>query len=179
MQKNKFKNYAARITSLAMLTAVSVVIGIICKNLFTVGVYYRFTLENLGVIFAGVFFGPGAGVIVALAVDTISCVLSTNPVINPIISLGAATVGFLSGAVVKYIFRGRRDTVSLIAATASAHTVGQVIIKSIGKIIYYGMPWYGIFIGLLCSIVAGALEIIIIRTLYKNPQIHKFIVRNT
>lgn len=177
MSKNK--HYAVYITALAMLTAVSVVIGIVCKNLFTVGVYYRFTLENLGVIFAGIFFGPGAGVIVALAADTISCVLSTNPAINPIISLGAAAVGFVSGAVMKYIYHGKVSTASVAVSSGTAHLFGQVIIKSIGKMIYYGMPWYGIFIGFASSIAACTIEVIIIRILSKNPQIHKFIVRNT
>ncbi len=177
MSKNK--NYAVYITALAMLTAVSVVIGIVCKNLFTVGVYYRFTLENLGVIFAGVFLGPAAGAVVALATDTISCLLSSNPMINPIISVGAVAVGFISGAVIKYIYRGRTSTVTVSVSAGLAHLFGQVLVKSIGKMVYYGMPWYGIFIGLILSIAACTLEVIIIRILSNNPQIHKFIVRNT
>ncbi len=176
MSKNK--KSTVRVTVLAMMIAVSVVLGIICKNLFTVAVYYRFTLENLSIIFAGIFFGPAAGAVVALAADAISCLLSTNPVINPIISLGALAVGFVSGAVSRYAFRNRRDTAAIAVSAVSAHIVGQVIIKSIGKIIYYGMPWYGIFIGLLCSAVAVTLEIVAIRAIYNNPQIHKFINRN-
>ncbi len=176
MSKNK-KN-TTKVTVLAMLIAVSVVLGILCKNLFTVAVYYRFTLENLGVIFAGIFFGPAAGAIVAFAADTISCLLSTNPVINPIISLGSLAVGFVSGAVSRYVFRDRRDTMVIAVSAVSAHIVGQVIIKSIGKMIYYGMPWYGIFIGLGCSAVAVIVEIVAIRAIYNNPQIYKFINRN-
>ena len=45
--------------------------------------------------------------------------------------------------------------------------------------IYFGMPWIGIFIGLGCSVLACAVEVIIIRTLMKNAEIRKFIFRLT
>ena len=179
MSKNKIKKYSvAKVTTLAMLTAISVVVGILCKNFFTVAVYYRFTIENIGVIFAGIFFGPAAGVLVGVAVDMISCLLSTNPAINPIIMLGAATVGALSGVVSRYVIKEHSLRQFALSAAAS-HLFGQVIIKSIAKMIYFGMPWYGIFIGLLCSILACAIEVFIIRALWKNKEIHKFLIKIT
>ena len=45
--------------------------------------------------------------------------------------------------------------------------------------IYFGMPWYGIFIGLACSALACAAEVMIIRTLMKNTEIRKFVFRLT
>ena len=66
-----------------------------------------------------------------------------------------------------------------ILSAAAAHLLGQVIIKSIGKMIYFGMPWYGIFIGLACSVLACAAEVMIIRTLMKNTEIRKFVFRLT
>lgn len=175
MQKNKIRySKAALITLLAMLTAVSVVIGILCKNLFTVAVYYRFTLENLGILFAGIFFGPGAGVLVGVAVDAISCLLSTNPAVNPVIMLGAVTVGAVSGITAKYIVK-KEGLRQYIVSAAAAHLLGQVIIKSIGKMIYFGMPWYGIVIGLVCSAAACAVEVTVIQLLMKNAEVRKFI----
>ena len=50
-----------------------------------------------------------------------------------------------------------------------------MIIKSIGKMITFGMPWYGIFIGLAFSAVAGAIEYSVIMMLAKNKQISRFI----
>ena len=174
MPKNETtRKKTALITLFAMLTAISVVVGILCKNLFTVAVYYRFTLENIGIIFAGIFFGPGAGALVGIAVDVISCLLSTNPAVNPVIMLGALTVGVSSGIVSRYVVR-ERGLRQYILSAAAAHLLGQVIIKSIGKMIYFGMPWYGIFIGLACSVLACAAEVMIIRTLMKNTEIRKF-----
>lgn len=166
---------ASVITVLSMLTAISVVVGIVCKNLFTVAVYYRFTLENIGVIFVGIFFGPTAGVLVGVAVDVISCVLSSNPALNPIITVGAVAVGAISGIVSRYIVKehGMRQ---FVLADAVAHLFGQVLIKSVAKMIYFGMPWYGIFIGALCSALACAAETVIIRALWKNREVHKFLL---
>jgi ECF transporter S component (folate family) len=177
-KNNSIRSGAARLTVFAMLTAISVVVGILCKNLFTVGVYYRFTLENIGVIFAGIFFGPGAGALVGVAVDVISCLLSANPAVNPVITLGALTVGVSAGVVSRYIVR-ERGLRQYILSAATAHLLGQVIIKSVGKIIYFGMPWIGIFIGLACSVLACAVEVIVIRTLMKNTEIRKFVFRIT
>lgn len=177
MQKNKtIHGKAALITLLAMLTAVSVVIGILCKNLFTVAVYYRFTLENLGILFAGIFFGPGAGALVGIAVDAISCLLSTNPAVNPVIMLGAAVVGVVSGVSAKYLVK-TRGLRQYIVCAALSHLFGQVIIKSIGKMLYFGMPWYGIAIGIACSAAACAAEVAIIHLLMKKPAVRKFILR--
>lgn len=179
MPKNKsIRGGAARLTLFAMLTAISVVVGILCKNLFTVGVYYRFTLENIGVIFAGIFFGPGAGALVGVAVDVISCLLSTNPAVNPVITLGALTVGVSAGVVARYAVR-ERGLRQYILSGAAAHLLGQVLIKSVGKMLYFGMPWFGIFIGLACSVLACGMEVLLITTLMKNTEIRKFVFRLT
>ena len=153
---SKSKKIVRIITASALLAALSAVIGIFCKNLFTFNVYYRFTLENAPVILAGMVFGPGVGAAVGVCADAISCLLSSNPALNPIISLGAATVGVLSG-IVPYIIR-KKGALQTAVAVASAHIVGQVAIKSIGKILYFSMPWEGIFIGLGFSVVAVIIE---------------------
>ena len=98
--------------------------------------------------------------------------------LNPVIMLGAVTVGVSSGAVAKYIVR-ERGLKQYIASAATAHLLGQVIIKSVGKMLYFGMPWVGIFIGLGCSILACTAEVAIIRILTKNTEIRKFLFRLT
>jgi ECF transporter S component (folate family) len=119
-------------------------------------------------------FGPGAGVLVGVAVDAFSCRLSTNPAVNPVIMLGAVTVGAVSGITAKYIVK-KEGLRQYIVSAAAAHLLGQVIIKSIGKMIYFGMPWYGIVIGLVCSAAACAVEVAVIQLLMKNAEVRKFI----
>ncbi len=162
---------ARALTLSAMLAAMSVVIGIVCKNFLTY-IYYRITFENLPVIFAGILFGPFVGAVVGVCADAVSCLASSNPSINPVISLGALLVGFTSGLVSHHI-SFKSETARLVASVAMAHLIGQVIVKSIGKMLWYGMPWWGAFIGLGISAFVGTLEFFAIRLLLDNPGIKK------
>lgn len=158
------------LTLAAMLIAMSVVIGILCKNFLTWNIYYRFTLENLPVFFAGVAFGPFVGAAVALCADLISCLCSTNPALNPLISLGALAVGFLGGFVSHHL-SFRSENARLLCTVALGHLIGQVGLKSLAKILMYGMPWYGIFLGLGFSVLAGTIEFFLLRALFRNGSI--------
>ena len=158
------------ITLTAMLIAMSVVIGIICKNFLTWNIYYRFTLENLPIFFAAIAFGPFLGAAAGVIADLVSCLCSTNPAVNPIISLGALMVGFVAGLVSHHI-HFKKDGARIGCSIALGHLIGQVGIKSIGKILWYGMPWYGIFLGLGFSVLAGVVEFIVLRALFRNKGI--------
>ncbi len=153
-----------------MLAAVSAVIGIVCKNFFTFNIYYRVTFENLPIIFAGILFGPFAGAAAGIVADATSCLMSTNPVINPIISAGAACVGFCAGAVPRWIIRNPGNA-QIALSVVSSHLIGQVIIKSIGKIVFFYMPWWGAFVGLGISVVVGTLEFFAIRYIMSRKSI--------
>ena len=158
------------LTLTAMLIAMSVVIGILCKNFLTWNIYYRFTLENLPIFFVAIAFGPFMGAAAGVIADLVSCLCSTNPAVNPIISIGALMVGLMAGLISHHI-KFNSDLIRIICSVAAGHIVGQVGIKSIGKILWYGMPWYGIFIGLGFSVVAGAIEVFLLRYLFKNKGI--------
>ncbi len=157
----------------SMLVAMSTVIGIICKNLFTMGIYHRITFENLPVIFASVTLGPIYGAVIALASDFISCICSTNPMFNPLVSLGAICVGFFSGIGAK-VFRKSAD-MKVVAGAVMGHFFGQVIVKSIAKILYFGMPWWGIAISVLTSGFACFFEILTIRLLLQNRAVSNYL----
>lgn len=163
-----------KIAIAAMLMALSVVIGIVCKNLLTFSVYYRITFENLPVILAACLFGPWYGAAVGVGADLVSCVCSTNPNVNPIISIGAFAVGLCAGVAARYIIK-EKGKVQTALAVALAHLVGQVGIKSVGKMVYFAMPWYGIFIGLGISVVVGIVEYWVINRIRSDKQIMSFV----
>ncbi len=162
-----------KIAVAAMLMALSVVIGVVCKTFFTYGIYYRITFENLPVILAACLFGPWYGAAVGVGADLVSCVCSPNPNVNPIISLGALSVGLCAGIVVRYVVK-KKSKLQTAVAVALAHLVGQVAIKSVGKMVYYYMPWEGIFIGLAVSVVVGVVEFWVIECIRNNKQIMAF-----
>ena len=174
--KNKTNPALRKVCITAMLTALSVVIGIFCKNFFTWQIYYRVTFENLPLIMVGYCFGPVWGFAAAVIADLVSCLCSVNPAVNPIITCGAALVGILSGtvpALARAAGKKYNAKLTLALSVASAHLFGQVIVKSIGKIVFYAMPWVGVFIGLGISCVVGVAEFFLIRLILKIREIGK------
>ncbi len=160
-------------TMAAMLTAMSVVIGIFCKTLLNFGGgLYRITFENLPILISGIMFGPVVGGIVGLATDIISYLLSPQMYpINPIVTAGAFSVGLVSGFFSHYIFK-KRGYMRIIISSALAHIVGSMIIKPIGLFQFYGVlvlwriPLY---------LVIASLEITVICLMYKHRTVKRLI----
>ena len=160
------------LTAAAMLTALSIVIGIFCKTFLNFGLgLFRITFENFPIILSGIMFGPIVGMLVGVSSDVISFVLSTQTfAISPIVTLGAGLVGLVSGAV----FHGKTKnfgTKRMVVSVFSAHIVGSMLVKSVGLFVYYGflvvwrIPLY---------IVIATLEAIIICVMAKNKNFHHF-----
>ena len=157
----------------AMLTAMSVVIGIFCKTLLNFGDgLFRITFENLPIIFSGVFLGPIAGALTGIASDLISYLLSaqTYPP-NLIVTAGAAFIGFTSGLVAKLVVK-ERGSLQIIVAGGVAHIVGSMIIKPIGLFQFYG--WMVLFRIPMYLVIAPA-EIAVLCLLYKNKSFCRMI----
>ena len=170
MKKNMSKSIKA-LTTAAMLTAMSVIIGIICKNFLNFGGgLFRITFENLPIILTGILYGPIVGCAVGVATDLISYFLSAQiypP--NLIVTLGAAMVGAVSGLLAKYVVK-KRGYAQIIISGAAAHIVGSMIIKPIGLFQFY--QWSVLF-RIPLYLVIAPIEIIIICLLYKNSAFRK------
>ena len=150
----------------AMLTAMSVVIGILCKNFlnFANGLL-RVTFENLPVIMAGILFGPLVGALVGAASDLVSYIFSSQALPpNPMVTVGAISVGVVSGVVAKYIVK-KRSIKQIIFSAGAAHVVGSMIIKSIGLYQFYN---YGVLLRIPLYLVIAPLEILVLCTLFKR-----------
>ncbi len=129
------------ITSAAMMTAISVVIGIFCKNYMNFGVppgLFRVTFENLPIIMSGILYGPIIGGVVGVLTDLISYLLSSQAYPpNLIVTLGAAMAGIIAGLVARFIIR-KKGILQIIAAGGFAHLIASMIIKPIGLYQFYG-----------------------------------------
>lgn len=154
-----------------MLTSMSVVIGIFCKSYLNFcGGLIRITFENLPIILSGILFGPVLGAVVGAATDLISYLLS--PQIYPpnlIVTLGAATIGFLSGIVSRLIIR-KRGYAQIAHATVLAHAVGSMLIKTIGLFQFF--QW-AVLWRIPLYIVIAAVELFVLCLLYKNATFRK------
>ena len=172
MRKNRFNRIdTVTLTVAAMLTAISIVIGIFCKNFLNFGGgLFRVTFENLPIILSGIMYGPVVGGMVGVATDLVSYLLSSQSYPpNLIVTLGCAAVGIVSGAVSRYLIKtpGMRQ---IIMSGALAHIVGSMIIKPIGLYTFYGMY---VWVRIPLYLMIAPIEIAIICLLYKNSNFRR------
>ena len=169
MQKNNYRRFdTVTVTVAAMLTAISIVIGIFCKNFLNFGGgLFRITFENLPIILSGIMYGPLVGGMVGVATDLVSYLLSSQiypP--NLIVTLGCAMVGITSGVISRYVIKspGKKQ---IIVSGMFAHLIGSMVIKSIGLYTFYGMY---VLVRIPMYLIIATIEIVIICLLYKNSN---------
>ena len=154
----------------AMMTALCVVIGLVCKTYLTFGAI-RITFENLPVLLAGIVLGPVYGAVVGIASDLISAPLSGFG-INPVITLGAALIGFVSGILSNHVLK-KKSFLSITASCITAHSVGSMLVKSAG-LLMYSYPIQMVLLRVPLYLAIGAVESYFIYCLLKNKAILNF-----
>ena len=160
------------LTVAAMLTAISVVIGIFCKNFLNFGGgLFRITFENFPIILSGYCFGPVVGGLVGVATDLISYLLS-NQVYPPnlIVTAGAFLIGFVSGLLFRVPMKNR--TLRIVFSASVAHLFGSVIVKSIGLYQFYGIA---VLWRIPVYLVIASLEILLICLLFRRKSFSNLI----
>ena len=161
------------LTTSAMLTALSIVIGIFCKTFLDFGFgLFRITFENFPIILSGIMFGPLVGTLVGVSSDVLSYVLSSQSfAISPIVTIGSALVGFVSGIVSHRLIK-KEGIARIVLSVVFSHLVGSVIVKSLGLFVYYG--WLVLWRIPLYTVIA-TLEAVLLVAMYKNKNFHAII----
>lgn len=174
MQKNSkvFKNLKI-LCCCAMFMALSAVIAYVCKLFLTLSMSFRITFENLPIILSGIFFGPVAGLVTGLGSDLISTAVSQYGIggINPIITLGAGSVGLVAGLCTRLIPKKKSGTLKLLITVFAAHIVGNMLIKSLGLHLFYSFSLPQLLPRIPLYIIIGALEFTVIMLIIKNKGI--------
>lgn len=152
----------------AILTALAVAIAYVCKFM-TFG-SIRITFENLPIILSGYLYGPVVGMLVGLASDLLNTAVSQYGIggINPIITLGAATVGFMSG--LRY---SKKPVIRLGTAVGQAHIFGNMIIKSIGLMVMYSYPLAAVLPRIPLYIIIGIIEFTLLYFITRSNALKK------
>ena len=150
----------------AMFVALSIALAALCMVLLSLGAI-RITFENLPILLSSVLFGPLVGAATGVTADIISCIIAANP-INPIITVGAAMIGAVSGVFSHYIFK-KYSTAHIFISTLASHILGSMIIKSAGLMILYNYPFETIIWRVPLYIFIWAVESTLIAILLKNP----------
>lgn len=151
----------------ALMTALCIVIGLVCKRFLTFGAI-RVTFENLPILLAGFLLGPIYGGAVGMAADLVSAPLSGFG-INPVITLGAASVGVIAGLFSGYVIKTKGFLYTFLA-TISSHLVGSMIIKSLG-LFMYGYTWQMLALRIPLYFVIGIAEAYAVHILLRNKRI--------
>lgn len=154
----------------AFLAALSIICG---KYLaLSLGNVMRFSFENLPILLAGMMFGPIVGMTVGVVADLIGCVL-VGYAINPLVTLGAACIGLLSGL----LFRATKKLPLLWQTCITvilAHLVASVVIKTYGLAQYYDMPFHILLLWrLLNYVIVGVAEWLLLYTVLKNQALRR------
>lgn len=148
----------------ALFIAMSIVLGKLLA--FNIGNSIRISFENLPVLMAGIFFGPVIGAVVGLGADLIGCLIAGYS-INPIITLGIVSVGFVSGLLAMLI-KTDKLPLRIYPSVLIAHAVGSMVIKSIGLFIYFHTPLPVLLTRIPLYIGTGIVEATIIIFLMSN-----------
>lgn len=163
------------ITTMALLVAMSVAVGWICKTYLTFGAI-RVTFENLPILISGIFHGPVIGAVVAVVSDTISCLISPNPALNPIITLGAASIGVISGLISRYMLKKSKN-LKIILSVFISHIVGSMFIKSIGLYVFWKYDLSVLIFRIPLYIAIAAVESALIITILQNRRLTDMLER--
>ena len=172
MSKNERSMPLYRLVICAFLVALSIVCGKFLA--IPVGEVLRFSFENLPILFAGLAFGPVAGVLVGASADLLGCVLRGYAV-NPWVTAGAVLIG-LSAGLGGVLLRRLPLVWRVVVTTLVAHLVGSVVVKTIGLSVYYAFPlWELTLWRLLNYAIVGVAEAALLYLLLRNPGIRRFL----
>lgn len=171
MQKKK-QNVIFGSLKLMLAVAFLAALSITCGKYLAIpgGDVMRFSFENLPVLLAGMAFGPVVGTVTGVVADLIGCVL-VGYAINPLVTVGAAAIGFLGGL----LFLLCKKLPCLLRVGISvfgAHFVGSVIIKTFGLIQFYPMPFFVLMAWRgLNYLIVGVLEFVLLYILFRNSSV--------
>lgn len=119
----------------ALLAAMSLILGKFLQIPTPFSELVRISFENLPVILAGIVLGPLAGAMTGAVADLVGC-LAYGYSINPLITLGAAAVGLVSGCAA-LLLRKASLLLRISVSATLAHLVGSVLIKTAGLAAWY------------------------------------------
>ena len=171
---NTSRTSVRTLVMLALLVAMRIVFSRVLS--ISTG-FVRFNLGSLPVLLAGILFGPWAGFVVGMVADIIGGVLA-GYAINPLITLGAASIGLVGGLgwqKLSHLRTGNRLWCSVLAA----HFVGSMVINSLALHIFYGYQWPVLAARIPNAIVLSAVNTVLVRILLENKALAAMIKAKT
>ncbi len=128
--------------------------------------WLRLSLENTPVLLSGILFGPVAGFVTGIAGDLLGCLFCGYGV-NPVITLGMALVGGISGLLFGW---AKRWSIlpRLLLAVYPAHIIGNMLVKTLGIYWWYATPLPVLALRIPTYLIIGVAEVIFFGVLLNN-----------
>ena len=164
---NTHRSSVRTLTVLALLIAMSIVFSRVLS--ISTG-FLRFNLGSLPVLLAGFAFGPGAGFVVGALADMIGGILS-GYAINPLITLGAGSIGLVGGLLWQKLPGEMRLGLRVQISVTAAHVVGSMVINSLALRIFYGYAWSVLFARIPNALVLAAVNTVLLRLMMENKAV--------
>ena len=161
---NHSRKSVRKLTMLALLTAMSIVFARVLS--ISTG-FVRFNLGSLPTLLAAVLFGPVEGFAVGAVADMIGGTLS-GYAINPLITLGAGSIGLTAGLFWRALPNLRLRTQISVCA---GHAVGSIVINSRALHLFYNYPWSVLVTRIPNALVLAAVNTVLVRLLLENKTI--------
>lgn len=169
-KKNKAKNTTKKLVFSALMVAMCIIIGAVCKAYFTLTPVLRITFDNMPIILLGFIFGPIYSVMAAVVADIISA-LSAGYAPTPLITVGAACVGLVAGILPRYIIK-RKGFLSVLSVALASHAVGSVLVKTYALADLYSLEFLPtLWVRIPLYAVIALAESYLVYIILKNKQI--------
>lgn len=168
--KEESRNNTKKIVFSALMVAMSIIVGIVCKAYFTLTPILRITFDNMPIILLGFMFGPLYSTMAAVCADIISALIAGYAP-TPLITVGAACLGLLAGALPRYIIK-RKGFLSTLSVSFIAHGVGSVLVKTYALSDLYSLQFLPtLWVRLPLYTAIALAEAYLIYIILKNKQI--------
>lgn len=152
----------------ALLAAVSIVCGKFLS--FPQDGIFRFSLENLPILFAGAAFGPLAGMVTAVLADLVGCLMRGWAPL-PWVTVGAGVLGLTGGLIYRY-FPVKPLWLKLGLSVYVSHLLGSVLVKTVNLYTFYDIP-YPVALGWrgLNYLLVGTVDFLLLLLLLRNKGV--------
>lgn len=172
MQKKKRSKVLLGSLKVMLASALLAAISIVCGKFlsFPQDGIFRFSVENLPILFAGMAFGPVSGMVTAVLADLLGCLMRGWAPL-PWVTVGAGVLG-LTGGLVYRVFPGNRLWLRVGSSVFFAHLLGSVLVKTINLYHTYRIP-YPVALGWrgLNYLLVGAVEFVLLLLLFRNKAV--------
>ncbi len=134
----------------------------------------RFTIEGLPIVLSGLLFGPAVGALVGIGADLLSCAM-TAMAVNPLITVGAAAIGIVSGLFSHYLWT-KEGLARIVLSDLFSHLIGSMVIKSVA-LHAYGYPWPTLALRIPIYLAVIVIESALLHLLLRSSILQKEISR--